>query len=181
MPFAITLKAANDTAGPIRALWEEVADLESRSSMAALDYPPHLTLGIYDEVSPDLLKTALLAAFAETHQLRLTFTRLSVFEGVPLVLWAEPSRSAALASAHARVHARVDPTQCRPYYRPGAWVPHCTLASQILPANRAKAIEFAARPIRAFEVTFDVADCVSFPPVAVIDEQPLREGVHGQG
>ena len=173
MPFAITLKAANDTAGPIRALWEEVANLESRPSMAALDYPPHLTLAIYEDVSPDLLKAAFMGAFAETYQLRLTFIRLSVFEGVPLVLWAEPSPSASLASAHSRVHARIDPTLCHPHYRPGAWVPHCTLASQILPENRAKAAEFAASPIQAFEVVFDVADCVSFPPVVVIDERPL--------
>ena len=36
-----------------------------------------------------------------------------------------------------------------------------------------EAIAFASRPIRAFEVIFDVVDCVSFPPVSVIDEQPL--------
>jgi hypothetical protein len=31
----------------------------------------------------------------------------------------------------------------------------------------------AARLIVAFEVIFDVVDCVSFPPVVVIDERPL--------
>jgi hypothetical protein len=39
--------------------------------------------------------------------------------------------------------------------------------------RRAEAAAFAARPIQAFEVVFDVADCVSFPPVAVIEERPL--------
>jgi hypothetical protein len=43
MAYAISLKAVNDTAHPIRVLWEEVAQFESRPSMVALGYPPHLT------------------------------------------------------------------------------------------------------------------------------------------
>jgi 2'-5' RNA ligase len=173
MAFAICLKSANATAGPIRALWEEVAHLESRPSMAALDYPPHLTLAVYDDIPPDRLRAVLSEAFAGTSPLNLTFTRLRAFDGVPLVLWADPSPSAALAGAHARVHARIDPRLCHPHYRPGAWVPHCTLASQIMPEHQAEAAAFAGRSIWAIEVVFDVADCVSFPPVVVIDERPL--------
>jgi 2'-5' RNA ligase len=172
MAFAISLKAANDTVGPIRTLWEELAPLESHSSMAALGYPPHLTLAVYDDIAPDRLRVVLGEAFAGTSGLRLTFTRLRFFND-PLVLWAEPSPSAALVEVHAKVHARIDPTLCHPHYRPGAWVPHCTLATEIRTECRTDAIAFAGRPIPAFEVVFDVADCVSFPPVVVIDERPL--------
>jgi 2'-5' RNA ligase len=173
MAFAISLKAANSTADPIRALWAEVARFESRPSMAALGYPPHITLAVYDAVDPERLRAVLRDAFMGACALRLTFTRLRVFDDDPLVLWAEPSYLGALSGMHARVHDRIDPRLCRPHYRPDAWVPHCTLGTQIVAERRAEAAAFAARPIQAFEVVFDVADCVSFPPVAVIEERPL--------
>jgi 2'-5' RNA ligase len=122
MALAISLKGVNDTADPIRALWEEVARFESRPSMAALNYPPHLTLAVYDDVPPVQVRDALREAFAGRSALRLTFTRLRFFDD-PLVLWAEPLPSADLTSAHAKVHALIDPRHCHPHYRPGAWVP----------------------------------------------------------
>jgi 2'-5' RNA ligase len=140
--------------------------------MAALDYPPHLTLAIYDDIPLVQLRAALQEAFAGTSALRLTFTGPRFFNS-PLVLWADPSLSLALAAAHARVHACIDPRLCHPHYRPGAWVPHCTLGTEIQAEHQEEAIRFAARPIPAFEAVFDVADCVSFPPVAVLNEQPL--------
>lgn len=140
--------------------------------MSTLNYPPHLTLAIYDDIPVGRLRAGLQEALTGTSALRLTFTRLRFFDD-PLVLWAEPSLSAALATAHARVHACVDPRLCHPYYRPGTWVPHCTLGTEILAKHREEAIAFVSRPIPTFEVIFNVADCVSFPPVAVIDEQPL--------
>jgi 2'-5' RNA ligase len=172
MAVAISLKAVNATAGPIRVLWDEVARFESRPSMTGLGYPPHLTLAIYDDVPADRLRSVLREAFAGSPALRITFTRLRFFDD-PLVIWADPSVSPDLAAAHARVHARVDPGLCRFHYRPGAWVPHCTLGTEILTASREDAIAFAGRPIRPFEVIFDVADCVSFPPVSILDEQGL--------
>lgn len=175
MAFAISLKAVNDTAGPLKALWENVASFESRPSMASLAYPPHLTLAIYDEISPVLLKAVLGEVFTGTPALRLVFTRLRFFDNppMPLVLWAEPQISVDLAAAHRRVHASIDPKLSRPHYRPGAWIPHSTLGMAILAERREQAIAFAARPVSAFEVIFDVADCASFVPVTVIDERRL--------
>jgi 2'-5' RNA ligase len=172
MAVAICLKAVNATGDSIRALWDEVARFESRPSMTGLGYPPHLTLAIYDDLARDRVTAVLHEAFAGTPALRLTFAGLRFFEE-PLVLFADPCFSKDLAAAHERVHSRIDPRLCRSHYRPGAWVPHCTLATDILPVHREDAIAFADRPIRPFEVIFDVADCVSFPPVAVLGEQGL--------
>jgi 2'-5' RNA ligase len=174
MSFAISLKAANRTARFISDLWDKVARFESAPSMAALNYPPHVTLAVYDDIHPDQLEAALLASFAGVPALRLTFTRLRFFDNAPLVLWADPAYSPALADAHTRVHACIDPTPCRPHYRPGAWVPHCTLGTRILEERRAEAVAFTAEPMEAFGVLFDAADCISFPPVRVMSELTLE-------
>src|SRR5215203_2958344 len=112
MPIALTLKALNDTAGLIRVLGAEVAHLESRPPMVPPDHPPHLTLAIYDDVPLYRVRRALAELAAGEAPLRLTFTRLRLFENVPLVLWAEPSPSTALADMHAKVHACIEPAQC---------------------------------------------------------------------
>jgi 2'-5' RNA ligase len=126
-------------------------------------------LAVYDDIPPIQVSDALREAFAGKPALHLTLTTMRYFND-PLVLWAKPSPSADLTSAHARVHACINPRLC---HRLGSWVPHCTLGTAILAQHREEAIAFAARPIQAFEVVFDVADCVSFPPVIVIAEQPL--------
>jgi 2'-5' RNA ligase len=143
--------------------------------MAVLNYPPHITLAVYEDIDPDRLKVALRSAFTEAPALHLTFARLRVFDGDPLVLWADPLPSPALARAYAAVHARIDPAKCHPHYQPGAWVPHCTLGTEIKNEHRVEAIAFTDRPIEPFDVLFDVADCVSFPPVTVLEEHVLLE------
>jgi 2'-5' RNA ligase len=154
-------------------LWDQVAGLETAPSMAALDYPPHITLAVYDNIDPERLRAVLADAFTGASALSLTFGRLDYFDIEPFVLWAVPSPLPALNSAHEAVHARIDPSLCHPHYRPGAWVPHCTLGTKIQPDRRAEAITLAAQPIEPLRVTFDVADCVSFPPVTVLREHRL--------
>jgi 2'-5' RNA ligase len=173
MPFAITLKAANDTASPIRTLWEQVSRFEDQPSMRALNYPPHITLAVYEHIDGDRLHSALTNAFAGMPALRLAFDGIRHFDGVPLVLWAEPSSSAHLARAHATIHAEIDPALCQLHYRPGTWVPHCTLGMRVSEKHRAEALAFADRFVDPFEVVFDTADWVSFPPVSVIQERAL--------
>ncbi len=173
MTIAIGLKAANDTADSIRALWDQVSLFEDPPSMVTLNYPPHITLAIYDDVAPDLLKATLRRSFTGASAVRLTFIRLRFFDSDPLVLWADPSPSPALAQAHAAVHACINPELCHPHYRPGAWIPHCTLGTHIKAEHRADAIALTARSIEPFDVLFDVVDCVCFPPVAVLEEHVL--------
>jgi 2'-5' RNA ligase len=172
LSFAISLKAANPSAAPVRQLWDEVAQFEAAPSMAALQYAPHITLARYDDAVDQITMAEALGALAELPALRVTLTRLRWFDD-PFVLWAEPAHP-DLREAHRRVHTRIDPELCHPHYRPAAWVPHCTLGTGILDERRTEAKAFAReRPWRPFEVLFDVADCVSFPPVRVLAERKL--------
>ena len=104
----------------------------------------------------------------------LTFERMAVFDTEPLVLWLSPSRDQRLIDAHARLHALVDPALCDPHYLPERWTPHLTVATAIAASQRDAALDFARRSFAPFTLTFDVAECVSWPPVRVLQTRPLK-------
>src|SRR5215469_4711201 len=107
--------------------------------MVALDYPPHVTLAIYDNVSTGELRRTLRAVFGGCASIRLRFDRLAYFKRPQLVFWAAPEPSKSLRDVHAAIHGLIDPSLCREHYRPGAWAPHCTLATDISPGNTRQA------------------------------------------
>jgi 2'-5' RNA ligase len=173
MALAINIRSDHPSATEIERLWDQVAAFEDTPSMRALAYRPHLTFAIYDDVDQVTAGEAMQRAALGQTQLRIAFSRIRWFEGSPLVLWAEPSREAALGRMHAAISAAIDPARCRAHYRPEAWTPHCTLGIRIAETRRNDAIAFARTFDRSFEVRFDVVDCVAFPPVQIIGERKL--------
>ena len=141
--------------------------------MAALDHPPHVTLAVYDSVSDRQLSESLRSVFHVHPPIQLRFSKLAFFETPELVFRAAPDRSENLLHVHSAIHERIDPRLCRSHYRPGLWVPHCTLATDVSADNKEEAIALAAETIEPFEVLFDTAECVEFYPIRIIEECPL--------
>ena len=143
--------------------------------MRALGYAPHFTFAIYDadDIDETTRKNALDQAVQGQTELRVVFDRIGVFAGSPLVLWADPGAHNSLREMHNAIHDVIDPTLCRPHYRPGFWVPHCTLGMNIRQDRRAEAEAFAQSFRGPIEAVFDVVDCVTFPPLRVTAEKRL--------
>ncbi len=174
MPFAINLRSDHESAEAIRYLWEKCSSFEASPSMAALDYPPHITLAVYDEMNTELLFAALDEAVVGIPHLTIRFEHLGHFVAPhAIILWAAPTLNEGANLLYERAHSFINSGLCRPSYRPGIWVPHCSLATDIDPSRKAEAIDAANRPIEPFDVVFDVADCASFPPVEVLYERRL--------
>ncbi|MGB9369213.1 MAG: 2'-5' RNA ligase family protein [Xanthobacteraceae bacterium] len=175
MGFSLNLKANNSSALALTRLWDAVGAFEETPSMRALNYAPHFTFAIYDadHASKAERENAIERAARGATELRLTFDRIRVFEGPPLVLWADPGAQNSLLQMHKAIHDVIDPTLCRPYYRPGFWVPHCTLGMNIRQDRRADAMAFAQTFRGGVEAIFDVIDCVTFPPLRVTAETRL--------
>ena len=175
MAIAINIRADDSSANEIEQLWQQVAAFEDEPSMLALGYRPHFTFAIYEspEIEEMTAWEAMLRAVSEEAQLRIEFKRIRWFAGPPLVLWAGPTNDRTLAKWHASISETIDPAYCRPHYRPGAWTPHCTLATRVVDAKSHDAMAFARSFDRTISVLFDVVDCVAFPPVRVIAEQRL--------
>ena len=171
MPYAINYRSDNNSSDNIRRLWTECATLEESPSMEAMQYPPHLTFAIYDEIQREDLFAGFAAAVECLGSLTVRFVSLGYFRAPHgIVLWAAPELPQTVLDAHAKIHSTVDPDLCRSNYRPGDWVPHCSLATAINNDREDEAIAIAERAIEPFEVTFDAADCASFMPVQVLKE-----------
>ena len=154
--------------------WDRCAHLETTPSMAALAYPAHITFAVYDALGEAELVAGWRAAADGLKPTTVEFASLGYFVAPhAVIVWARPDLPATLQAAHARVHETIDVTLCRHNYRPGAWVPHCSLATTIDLARKDEAIELADQPIEPFAVLFDVVDCASFAPVKVLRETRL--------
>lgn len=173
MPFAISLVCGDDSGDPVRTLWDAAGRFETTPSMAALGYAPHLTLAVYETIGPEVLAAAVDAIGAAERAHTLGFDGVRWFEGPTTVLWAAPILSPELLRLHDAVHRAIDPARCHPHYRPGAWVPHCTVALAVPAEKRAEALAWAAAVTATFTVTFGLLSAVRFPPVAPIRERSL--------
>lgn len=174
MAYSINLECRNTTAAPLRALCRKVSEYESSPSVAASNYCPHVTLCIFDHVDPQVICKHLCAVFSKQRRLILNFCRLRFVNAIPGVVWIEPDSSFELHGIHSAIHERIDPQLCRRHYRPGHWIPHCTLGYRIATDRRSDAQLFASHTPVRFQATFDTASCVSSHPIEVIRQCDLQ-------
>ena len=173
MAGAISICARNPTRQGVVSLWHQAGKFEDEPSMPKLGYPPHITFAIYDEIDQQKLHQVMRSVFSAVQPVRILFDRIAFFDASPLILWAAPSDRSKLDDVHDAIHRHLTQDECRAHYVPGNWIPHCTLATDIPDHNRAAAIAFATQGIEPFEVIFDSAECVSFPPVRVTERLAL--------
>jgi 2'-5' RNA ligase len=138
MAFAISLLFDTRMAGAVEQQWAQLAKANISRSMIDLDFPPHVTLAAYDSLAIPAAISALDNVLIRINQMRVELTRLSTFEAGSGVLYAALAPSTDLINLHAAVETAVGKT-CRPHYRAGSWIPHCTLATGVSDAGLTRA------------------------------------------
>jgi 2'-5' RNA ligase len=166
--FAIELHLDEESAAVVRTLWRRLAAAPIGAAPHGAQARPHVTLAVADGI--DLAAAErLVADFARSMQpLPVAFSSLGAFATDPAVLFLAPVVTAELLRAHEQLQARIAAVADRPwpYYLPGAWVPHCTLAEQFPRANLGLAVAAAAEAIALpLAGTLDRVGIVEFRPV----------------
>jgi 2'-5' RNA ligase len=126
-----------------------VRDLWQRLAAAGLPGPvapgrcrprPHVSLTVADHLDPGRLAVLRLVLAERRPDLHLT--TLGTFPGGDGVLFLGATPTPDLLGFHTRVHQALAGQSARhsPYYLPGRWVPHCTLARGLEPAQTATAL-----------------------------------------
>lgn len=167
MAYAVNLLFNRSLADVVSGHWQRIFDAGISRSMLALDYPPHVTLTVYDTLNVDTVTPALDPVFEALAQIAVTLTHVTTFGAGSGVLYAALEPSPDLMRLHVKAAAAIEEV-CRPHYRTGGWIPHCTLATGVndIDLDRARAIlEADWRPLTG---VFEAAALVEFMPVTGI-------------
>lgn len=161
MVAALELYLDTDATRRIRVLWEalEAEGVQSLRYLLDQRHRPHVSLAVAPRLDPTRVADAL-AGFTVAAPLALSFQYAGQFVG--RVLWLGPTPTAPLLAHHAEVYDRlaragVDLSE---HYRPGRWVPHCTLSMRVPNVLMAAAVRrcLEVLPIEARVVGAAVTD-----------------------
>jgi 2'-5' RNA ligase len=137
---------------------------------------PHISLAGFpgDDATPLLPQ---IETFAQTAApFVVTLSALGVFPTLAGVLFLAPAPTQTLLARHRHLHELVatTPRALTPHYRPQVWVPHCTLATALQPAQIAAAVEVCMQAFTPFPVTCCEVGLIRFRPVRSIQTYVLR-------
>ena len=143
-----------DAEARIREIWERIAAAGLPSRLLDLGHTPHVSLGVCARLEP-LAFSARLAEFAAREpKPHATFVSLGTFSNRQGVVFFGLIATPELIDLHARFDALFSASahELWEFYRPGRWVPHCTLTTALDPKQVAPALELCAAvplPIQA--------------------------------
>jgi len=132
------------TSATVRQIWDELAarDLPSLATHTHRRHQPHCSLTVAEDLPVDDALAAVGSVPARP--LRLHIESVGVFPNMG-TLFLAPVVTEELLEEQRRVHSRVAPHagQPWPYFEPGAWTPHITLAWSLTADELAVAVPLA--------------------------------------
>jgi len=165
MPVALTLRLDDAGIARVQPVLDALETLGIVSSVRRLGYPPHVTLAVWDdEPEPERVR-GLLADWGE---LEAGCPALGMFAGPPVTMFIAVTPTSALLQRQAALVRAMPGHVVHPHYRPGAWMPHVTMADDVDPVAAGAACSIALSSLRPFVSKLARVDCVRFPPAQVL-------------
>jgi hypothetical protein len=137
----------------IRRVWKIMADSGIAEYLYQSDNRPHITLTIFDDLDLDRTSAMLCNLAGEYTRIPVSFQSISIFPNSNAVFLA-PLVTPQLVKFQESVHKALISfanLPDYPYYLPGQWIPHCSIANYMPPENLIpavqKAIETLSLPI----------------------------------
>lgn len=130
MPYAVMLYFDTQIEQTIRKVWQTLAKDNLASSFLDSGIRPHITLAIYEELNCRPCENELVRITSETVSMAIQFTHLGIFTTPEPVVFAAPLSTREILDFHENLHANLASESKNSWdlYKPGKWVPHCTLA-----------------------------------------------------
>jgi 2'-5' RNA ligase len=131
---------------------------------------PHVSVAVAAEAAPEVLRDALLGV-ATAGLPPLTLSSVGAFVTPEAVVFLGVTPTAMLLELNRRVHARLDAAKVAvwPLYRPGIWVPHCTLAMRPGDLTAAlSALRAASLPIEGVPVALRIVEVPTGKPAGTV-------------
>lgn len=151
MHLVVELFFDRATEAAVRAVWRTLAE-ETAIEPPADGARPHISVTVYGELDIAGFRAALAAFAAERPTPEVRLESWGAFAVAERVVFLAPVVTRDLLALHEDFQERFASFGAPgPYYRPGGWIPHCTLAAgfpaEFLP-RVAGACHRAVRPVR---------------------------------
>ncbi|HXI83631.1 MAG TPA: 2'-5' RNA ligase family protein [Verrucomicrobiae bacterium] len=147
MPFAVEMFCDESADKRVREIWNDLAQAKLTSSMIDGGYRPHVTLGVFEGYTSPQFENELRLFAEKRGVFSIKFDYLGVFPRPEGVVYFGAVVTGQLLSVHGEFTRHFAPLMMgiRPYYLPGNWVPHCTLAYGLSMATIPSAVEVCSR------------------------------------
>lgn len=165
MNFAIELFLDETAEARIREIWERIALAGLPSRLLEFGHTPHVSLGVCAELDPVAFAAPLSEFASREPKPHATFVSLGTFSNRQGVVFLGLIATRELIELHARFDALFATAAHEPweYYRPGRWVPHCTLTTALDPTQVAPALAVCAGVPLPIQATLDSVGIVENP------------------
>ena len=145
MPYAVHLFFDDTTDQAIRTIWQEMTDSGAAPYLGVSGNRPHISLVLCDELDPGDCERRLKDFSTHFKAMPVSFQTLGIFPGT--TVYTGPVVTRELLHLHREVDGLLDGCCKWPafdYYRPGKWIPHCTLAMEFEASRLNEVLEIAS-------------------------------------
>lgn len=172
MGWAVIALPDDDARRRAEAVWRAVRDAGFPSGLFEGDNQPHVSLTLLSTQDGTLTDAARRFA-AEQAPVRVFFGEVGQF--APSVIYLSPQPQGELFAMNRRLTAGLGTLQALadPYYLPGAFVPHMTVAFKLLDEDHRAAMNAVRHSFLPFSATFAEVAVVKFNPVKIVERIPL--------
>ncbi len=175
MSYAVALYFDLETTERIAALTAQIyADCGGLDLIGA-GFQPHISLAGYETADEARLAMVVEAVAARTAPLPIKLSAIGLFPTDKGVVYLAPVVTATLLDLHRAYsdEAAASGHRSHPYYRPGNWIPHCTVAYDLAGEQISAAIQLCLQS-QVFQTGELVAlDLLESEPVRQICRFPL--------
>jgi 2'-5' RNA ligase len=173
MPFTVQLDLDARTQSALTALAARIDTIPGLETVGQIGDVHHLSLAVYEELPVDLVLPKLRGFAGSLRPLALRIANIGIFPGGALFLGVVVT--AELLALHRRYHNDLAAFSgaCSAHYRPGAFVPHITLALNAQEAALDRAIPIVRDQWRPSDAELDALRLIEFRPVRTLFLQSL--------
>jgi 2'-5' RNA ligase len=181
MPYAVHLFFDEKTDQAIRAIWQEMADSSVAPYLGLSSNRPHISLALCEELDTATCQKRLSDYAAHFQPMPVSFQTLGIFPPPGVVVYTGPVVTDELLTLQREVDGLLGNCCHWPefdYYRPGKWIPHCTLAMEFDDNRLNEALEIASHlklPLNGQIVGLGV---IEFRPVKHLFTMPFCKRIN---
>ena len=168
MGYAIELFYDDEAEQAVRDIWDGIAAELGKTSLSDHGARPHVSLAVYtDDLDMTGVQENLLKFAQSIDPFDFCLRSLSAFTRQEGVVYLAPVVTEQLLSVHERFHEAFaqHKDSVVAHYQPGNWIPHCTVAIDLVPAEIQKAVGYCREAFTPISGRFQEIGLIEFRPV----------------